>query len=575
MCLKRNLWNKKKIDKIFLILFLLIIFPSISFGQLKIMPLGDSITRGVTGSSTGGYRATLYNSLNAAGYNFDFVGSLQDGTVTDRDHEGHSGYETQQIRDNVIQWLNANPADIVLLHIGTNDVEFKTTTPSQIADYVNEILDNIDTYSTNTTVFLARIMLDVDDTMKTLGVNGPKATRTKDFNLALDAMAANRSSDRLIVVNIQDTLDYPDSLQTLPSPGTPVSGSDIYYDTNNTLLHPAQSGYDKIANKWFSAIQNYFTPGPLLPLVNDNTQPINPTLTWTASPIPNSSTRYGLQVSTDSTFSNLVFNNQNLTNTFAQITPNLNYGTKYYWRVNSKNFGGTSNWSSTRSFTTEPMQVRVKIFLQGPYISSTSPNMNTNLSGLTDFPKTQPYTGSPWNYGGNEIVTTVPSGVVDWVLVQLRTGTAASTAVKTRAAFLMSDGSIHDIGGSAYINFTGISSGNYYIVVKHRNHLAVMSSIAVALGDSSTLYDFTIAQTQAYGTNPMASLSGGKFGMYAGDTNGDGNITGTDFNLFNPDFIDGVSGYNAIDWNLDGNTTGSDFNIFNPNFINGKSSYVQ
>ena len=76
---------------------------------------------------------------------------------------------------------------------------------------------------------------------------------------------------------------------------------------------------------------------------------------------------------------------------------------------------------------------------------------------------------------------------MDWILVQLRTGTAASTAVQTRAAFLMSDGSIHDIDGSNRVNFIGLSSGSYYIVVIHRNHLAVMSHDPVSLPNSISI----------------------------------------------------------------------------------------
>ena len=72
----------------------------------------------------------------------------------------------------------------------------------------------------------------------------------------------------------------------------------------------------------------------------------------------------------------------------------------------------------------------------------------------------------------------------------------------------------------------------------------------------------------------MASLGGNKYGMYTGDGNGDGQITGTDFNIFNPKFVSAASGYESSDWNLDGQVTGSDFNLFNPNFTNARSSQV-
>ena len=91
----------------------------------------------------------------------------------------------------------------------------------------------------------------------------------------------------------------------------------------------------------------------------------------------------------------------------------------------------------------------------------------------------------------------------------------------------MSDGSIHDIDGSNHVNFIGLSTGSYYIVVIHRNHLAVMSNDPVSLPNTSA-YDFTLNSNSAYGTNPMATLSDGKFGMYAGDANSSGIITNSD-----------------------------------------------
>ena len=104
--------------------------------------------------------------------------------------------------------------------------------------------------------------------------------------------------------------------------------------------------------------------------------------------------------------------------------------------------------------------------------------------------------------------------------------------------------------GTSPVDFFGVSNGSYYIVVEHRNHLSVISSSAVTLPTTSVC-DFTASGT-AYGTNAEAVLSGGKLGMYAGDANGDGQITGSDFNIFNPKFTSAASGYETSDWNLDG-----------------------
>ncbi|MGK2955527.1 MAG: SGNH/GDSL hydrolase family protein [Solirubrobacterales bacterium] len=95
---------------------------------LRIMPLGDSNTDGF--NVPGGYRIALEDGLNADGFAVDFVGSLSNGPsdLLDKDHEGHIGSTIDGLRAGVAGWLSANPADIVLLMIGTNDLKLGTTT---------------------------------------------------------------------------------------------------------------------------------------------------------------------------------------------------------------------------------------------------------------------------------------------------------------------------------------------------------------------------------------------------------------------------------------------------------------
>lgn len=179
--------------------------------------------------------------------------------------------------------------------------------------------------------------------------------------------------------------------------------------------------------------------------------------------------------------------------------------------------------------------VNVKVFLEGPFSSNSGVgSMSTALNSagaIPLIPQKQPYDTSPWNYSGPEFVQigffAAHPTIVDWVLIELRTGTAANTKVATRAAFVKSDGTIVDTDGSSQVQFAAVASGNYYLVIRHRNHLAVMSASAVALGSSSSLYDFTTAVTQAYGPEPaMKSLGGGVlvFGMFAGDITPNGGI---------------------------------------------------
>ncbi len=61
----------------------------------------------------------------------------------------------------------------------------------------------------------------------------------------------------------------------------------------------------------------------------------------------------------------------------------------------------------------QPFTLNLTAMLEGPFNGSM---MSTNLSSLPDFPTSQPFQSSPWNYTGGENTAVVPSGVVDWVL---------------------------------------------------------------------------------------------------------------------------------------------------------------
>ena len=207
-----------------------------AYAQIRIMPLGNSITQGVAGSSDDtGYRRALYLSLTSAGHTINFVGSQTTGIPTDfdRNHEGHSGWRADQIRDNVSGWLTTNPADIILLHIGTNDISQGNTNISTVSE-VNEILNRIDARSTATVVFLARIINRADG----------YSAATTDYNARLQALADTRiaSGDLIIVVDQEAALTYPADLVD--------------------AVHPNDAGYLKMAQCWFTTLSEYLHPVP-------------------------------------------------------------------------------------------------------------------------------------------------------------------------------------------------------------------------------------------------------------------------------------------------------------------------
>jgi hypothetical protein len=189
-----------------------------------------------------------------------------------------------------------------------------------------------------------------------------------------------------------------------------------------------------------------------------------------------------------------------------------------------------------------------KVILQGPY-SSTGDSMATTL-------KTS---GILATHFGAAIG---PIGCVDSINIELRndTSAAASTIRRFAPAWLMKDGTIRSYRDTlkSFVDLDTVSAGSYYLVVRHRNHLAVMSRLAVPLTVSSSVYDFTTAQNKGFGTIPMIQV-GSRFCLYAGDGNGSGIITASDANLVFSRLNN--TGYDGADANASGIVTASDANI--------------
>lgn len=195
--------------------------------------------------------------------------------------------------------------------------------------------------------------------------------------------------------------------------------------------------------------------------------------------------------------------------------------------------------------------VAATALLEGAYNGA---SLTTSLNA--SIPTVQPYTIN--GHAGGETAGSIPAGAVDWVLVELREAGSAATAlsntkVGSAAGFLMNDGSIKATDGTSdlSISLSGNSSADFFVVIYHRNHLPIMSAAAQSTSGTITV-DFSSAAATAYqGTNGIATLSGGKFGMIAGDADGDGDIDNSDLTTW--------KAQNGISFSY--NTTNGDFNL--------------
>lgn len=186
---------------------------------IRLMPLGDSITLG----SSGGYRTLLWKKMfQQDGKKVDFVGSLTDGPsdLGDRNHEGHSGWRIDQIRGQIDGWSNTYKPELVLLHIGTNDINQNYSlsgAPGRLQDLVNRICSN----NAGVELIVASI----------IPISG-KSSQVSSYNSAIPGIVTNAKNTgcKASFFNMNQYLtlsDIPDG------------------------VHPSVSGYNKMAEAWY------------------------------------------------------------------------------------------------------------------------------------------------------------------------------------------------------------------------------------------------------------------------------------------------------------------------------------
>jgi len=118
------------------------------------------------------------------------------------------------------------------------------------------------------------------------------------------------------------------------------------------------------------------------------------------------------------------------------------------------------------------VKLSCKTLLQGPFENET---MLTTLNQNGNIPLQQPFNESPWFYEGNKSVTSFQENVVDWILIELRNKTDHSIIEARRAGLILNDETIVETDGNSPVQFF-VEGNSYYIALKHRNHLSVLSS---------------------------------------------------------------------------------------------------
>jgi lysophospholipase L1-like esterase len=209
----------------------------------KIMPLGDSITDGIDSTqgyaSNGGYRLELFRLAVTAGHDITFVGTQPPNGPTGnvagqpfpRNHEGISGNTIAQVAARIDGELVANPPNIVLLQIGTNNLYqgMAADIPGQLAS----LLDQITSGAPDALVVVAQIT--------PLGGQFPN-NGVDEYNATIPGIVQERVSagKHMIVV---------DQFTRIAS--TPNFVTALLPDN----IHPNAAGYAIMGETWYGAIE--------------------------------------------------------------------------------------------------------------------------------------------------------------------------------------------------------------------------------------------------------------------------------------------------------------------------------
>ena len=197
---------------------------------VRIMPLGDSITQGQV--RYGSYRRALWLLLEQSGYRVDFVGSEQRqrgggprADDYDPDHEGHWGWSLDQILPRLPEWLAQARPDVVLLHLGTNDILRNQPLDETVSEWLS-VLRVLHTSNPDVRVLAARLI--------------PVGGMEKEIVRLNEAMAAAWSNQPIPGLDLRWVDQFTDF----------IPAEDAWDD-----IHPNHQGERKIATRWMDVLR--------------------------------------------------------------------------------------------------------------------------------------------------------------------------------------------------------------------------------------------------------------------------------------------------------------------------------
>lgn len=213
---------------------------------------------------------------------------------------------------------------------------------------------------------------------------------------------------------------------------------------------------------------------------------------------------------------------------------------------NSIDSGNNTNWE----ILADVIVAQIKFWLEAAYDVNRD-SMTTSINDL--LPITSPY------FNGDVTAESIPENAVDWVGIELRSSDMG-VAIDSVSMFLLTDGSVVMADGISQVQFADLLADDYYVVIRHRNHLPIMSKDKETFkpngADDVTMIDLTnVANVYGDGTG-IKQLETAVYGLISGETNDSNIITNSDKDLVIEE--KNLSGYYTSDTNFSGIVTNSD-----------------
>ena len=201
-----------------------------------------------------------------------------------------------------------------------------------------------------------------------------------------------------------------------------------------------------------------------------------------------------------------------------------------------------------------------KIFLQGAY-DSISNSMRDDLREANIIPTATPYSDGA-TVNASVFSTTGNDAIVDWVYVELRDKNDISTVVAGTSALLQRDGDVVALDGIANLSITAFDD-DYYVVINHRNHIAIATDTLKSLSTTNTVIDLTSDLSKIRGgvnaVKKFSSTDTDVYALFAGDAVLNSSIDTNDITTVKGAV--GFIGYSLKDINMNGDVQTTDLTL--------------